>query len=339
MALRVANCNINATALFSLIPALAVQPNLRFLDVSNNPDLLSPESDALPLLRRYLPKMRELRKLALAHTGMSPDQAIALAEVLPEIPLLAHFSIVDNLQLSPSGKLAASSGAVEELAALYTALVAAIKVSKTIVRVDIDEPGADASSVIKMLAQRMLAYLLRNMEAGAVDWTLDALMSSREPAANPDPPPIKAAAADQDEEDDGPHSYDYDENGVWCEEEKYVVGGTGVVKALGVCLGNRSGNAHAQGLPPLQRSMSLNSLNMEPEEGPERANEMSKALLLRARTIKERIQPALHNAMHGQVEEIHHRTLRLCYPPFPFPDPRANYPPNRSSVVPRRNAA
>ena len=38
-----------------------------------------------------------------------------------------------------------------------------------------------------------------------------------------------------------------------------------------------------------------------------RAYDMSKALLYRARKIKERIQPALQKAARGEVDEIHHR--------------------------------
>jgi hypothetical protein len=82
-------------------------------------------------------------------------------------------------------------------------------------------------------------------------------------------------------------------------------------------LGRRLSSFSA-GFPTLQRvetDGSFGSFGVE-EEGSERANEMSKSLLMRARKIKERIQPALKKAAYGQVEEMHHRksnTLLLTY--------------------------
>lgn len=223
--------------------------------------------------------------------------------------MLAHFDITGNTMLLPTVPAADEmdeevldgGGSLEEGAALFTALVAAVKVSKTIVRVDTDDLGASTGDVIKALARRVLAYCLRNMEAGACDdWTIDM---------RTDPNPSTPTRDDEDDDE-------FDGHEEWDEEENYVVGGTGVVKALGVCLGNKP--VHFRGGPGLQRVDTGGSIgsfvSAEEEVGTERANEMAKSLLLRARKIKERIQPALRKATHGELEEVHHRKL----PYYPF---------------------
>jgi hypothetical protein len=255
---------------------------------------------------------------------MLPDHAIALSEILPDIPVLAHFDITGNPLLLPGSNKpsrhvnpnpSSGGGSLEEGAALFTALVAAVKVSKTIVRVDTDDPDPASGDVIKALSRRVVAYCLRNMEAGACgDWTLDVpIVLSRD----------RAKIGLDDDDDDDYETGDHDDRK---EEENYVVGGTGVVKALGVCLGNRPhlhrrSSSYSGGFPILQRvdtDGSIGSFGIE-EEGSERANEMSKSLLMRARKIKERIQPALKKASYGQVEEMHHRKSALhSLPPLVF---------------------
>lgn len=238
---------------------------------------------------------------------MTPDHAIALSEILPEIPMLAHFDITGNTALLPAPP---DEGGSEEGAALFTALVAAVKVSKTIVRVDTDDLGPETGDVVRALARRVLAYCLRNMEAGACDdWTIDMDVTAGSPVVA------------EDDDDD----VDFGGEG-WDEGEHYVVGGTGVVKALGVCLGNkpnvgrRASGGSVYGTPmggTLGRVESGGSVRSfmtaeEEEEGGERAGEMARSLLRRARRIKERIQPALRRACCGQVEEMQHRE----FPPF-----------------------
>ena len=214
-ALGLANCNLNAMSLTFLLPALRVLPNFRLLDLSHN-HLFSTQPDALPLLRRYLPKLRMLKKLQLAHTYMTPDHAIALSEILPEIKRLAHFNVLDNPLLVPAAvheENAAGdrSGSQEEGAALYTALVAAVKVSRSIVRMDIDEPGQGSGEVIKSLARKVVAYCLRNMENG------DICNGTSTPST-----PNSSQGEDSDDEDS------YGDEGA--EKDDLVVGGTGVVK-------------------------------------------------------------------------------------------------------------
>jgi len=312
--LRLSNCSLTPTSLSSLLPALATLPNLRKLNLSSNPLLFSVQPDSFQLLRRFLPRMSTLRSVDLANTSMTSDQAIALCEVLPDIRQLAYFRITEN-PLVRSGHAGMNEGSMEEGAALYTALVAAVKVSKTLVRVDVDEPDSAAGDVIHKLSKRLLAYCLRNMEAGATeeDWTVDTLAVPGGSFEAKHSPP-EDAVTDKDLEDEDHADYKYDENGVWQDEENYVVGGTGVVKALGVCLGNKPQHARANALanfPSLQRSETFSSFGSvgDDEAGQEKANEMSKVLLTRARNIKERIQPALRKGFAGDIEEMHHRRL------------------------------
>jgi hypothetical protein len=253
--------------------------------------------------------MHALRKIDLENTSMTSDHAIALCEILPEVKQLAYFNLSKN-PLVQSGYGKVDEGYMEEGAALYTALVTAVKVSQTIVRVDIDEPGLAAGNVIHGLAQRLLDYCLRNIEAGAIDedWTAKIPEISKETQHVPSPEecPLYGGWAHPELDDDQ----------IWKDEESYVVGGTGVVKALGVCLGNKPQHA-ARGAPTdlatLQRSAtnsSAGSLDGEDYES-EKANEMSKALFSRAQDIKQRIQPALRRGYSGELEEHQYKRLQF----------------------------
>lgn len=317
-ALSLSNCNLSPGSLSSLLPALATLPHFRWLDLSRNPLLFSAQPDSLTLLRRFLPKMKALRKIDLSNTFMTSDHAIALCEILPEVKQLAFIKLTDNplIQLTQTKM---SEGSMEEGAAVYTALVAAVKVSKTLVRVDVDEPGPDAGDVIHSLSKRLLSYCLRNMEAGATeeDWTIDTAAVSRERSEQKrSPVDLPVSAGDLEEEDRA--NDEYDEDGTWQDEDSYVVDGTGVVKALGVCLGNkphsaRTNNGLSSTFPSLTRTETGSSFasfgDDGSEAGQEKANEMSKALLRRARNIKARIQPALHKGYSDDTDEMHYRRL------------------------------
>ncbi|TGZ76647.1 RNI-like protein [Ascodesmis nigricans] len=328
-ALNLSNCNLTPSSLSSLLPALSQVTEFRWLDLSHNPLLFSIQPDALPLLRLFLPHLKSLRKLDLSNTSLTADHVIALCEVLPEAPALAYFAIADN-HLIPSGQTDMDQ---EEGAALYAALIVAVEVSKTIVRVDIDEPGPAASSVVRNLSKRLLAYCLKNIEAGAAGWDFGeslgfALANSILSPTTPHPDMDDEVRKDDEERhnsalddlDKDDLDYEYDDRGIWRDEETYVVGGTGVVKALGVCLGNKPPPA-AGGVnqavidaatEPLARSTTASSFSgvaFDEVQSPEKAKEMSKALLARARKIKMKIQPALRKSYSGEEEEFHHRRL------------------------------
>ena len=157
---------------------------------------------------------------------MTPDHAIALCEILPDVKNLAHFNIVDNPLLVPSTQyndptLDAMNreGSEEEGAALYTALAAAVKVSRSIVRMDIDAPPPDSGDVIKGLARKVVAFCLRNLEATEV------YQGKPLPAYPEDGDIPKSESGPDDSESDDD---DDDENAE--RKDHLVVGGTGVVK-------------------------------------------------------------------------------------------------------------
>lgn len=57
---------------------------------------------------------------------------------------------------------------------MYASLIAAVRVSKTIVSIDIDVPTAEAGEITQALAKQLVAYSLRNL----VSYLLSFLMCS-----------------------------------------------------------------------------------------------------------------------------------------------------------------
>lgn len=278
MALSLADCSLAPTDIHPLLHALVSMPNLLFVDLSHNPDLFSSQPDALSSLRRYLPKMPSLKRIHLANVDLSPDHAIALAEVLPECPRLCHINILENPQIA---KLASATdpASQEEACAVYASLMAATRVSRTLIAVDIEVPSAESNEVVKALASQIVAYSLRNL--GAMEELGDS-SPDRLPDV-PIPEVLQHLVGGTDEVDDGS-----------APDEDYVIGGTGVVKALGVCLGNV--DQHHPELGDLSRPSSGRSTprpRMSTSIGSKKARDMSKNLLGSARNIRARIQMAL----------------------------------------------
>lgn len=235
--------------------------------------------------------MPMLRRIHLADVSMTPEQAIALAEILPDTPCLAHVNIMENPKVAA---LATAMGEAnqEEACALYASLMAAARVSKTIVCIDIEVPSNDSSEVVKALAKQVVAYCLWNMERGAVAEISEAV----NPATDTDGTEKGVAIPDvllhlvghaegspdvHDEEDPAP-------------DEDYVIGGTGVVKALGICLLNLGNDARRtnSGRSTPDASHSRPSTPPGAVSGG-KAKQMSKNLLGSARRIRSRLQPAL----------------------------------------------
>lgn len=278
MALSLADCSLAPTDIHPLLHALVSMPNLLFVDLSHNPDLFSSQPDALSSLRRYLPKMPSLKRIHLANVDLSPDHAIALAEVLPECPRLCHINILENPQIA---KLASATdpASQEEACAVYASLMAATRVSRTLIAVDIEVPSAESNEVVKALASQIVAYSLRNL--GAMEELGDS-SPDRLPDV-PIPEVLQHLVGGTDEVDDGS-----------APDEDYVIGGTGVVKALGVCLGNV--DQHHPELGDLSRPSSGRLTprpRMSTSIGSKKARDMSKNLLGSARNIRARIQMAL----------------------------------------------
>ncbi|KAI9792728.1 MAG: hypothetical protein M1816_001827 [Peltula sp. TS41687] len=309
-ALSLSDCNLIPSSLSHLFPALVSLPNFRFIDLSHNQQLFSTQPNALGLLRKYLPQLRQLKRIHLEDSALSSEHAIALAEILPEVPSLAHLSILENSQLSTLAS-AQDDASQEEACALYASMMAAVKVSKTIICIDIDVPSPDSCEVVKALAKQVVAYCLRNMERGPVaeyDSTTEVQGGGEKQVDVPDVLLHIVGQVEGYPQDLG----DVDEP---APDHDYVIGGTGVVKALGVCLGNNSndsrrwsGEVSAVGsgtATPKARSFKGEGL------GKGKAKEMSKNLLGSARKIRARLQPALIRESKTGDEMSYRRLLFL----------------------------
>jgi hypothetical protein len=288
-ALSLADCSLTATAICPLLQAFTHLPNFRFVDLSHNTGLFSTQPDALSMLRRYLPKMPWLKRIHLEDVDLSPDHAIALAEILPECPNLCHFNILDNPRIA-SLSSATDPASQEEACAVYASLMAAVRVSRTIIAVDIEIPSATSNEVVKALASQIVAYSLRNLEQKAIEEELPGptdLSAARPQAPVPVPDVLQHLVGHvdgaEDAEDDEP-----------APDEDYVIGGTGVVKALGVCLGNVDHHSSELGDPSNPASGASTPIpRINSQMASKKPRDMSKNLLGSARNIRARIQPAL----------------------------------------------
>lgn len=293
-ALSLADCNLTASSLYSLFPALVRLPNFRFIDLSHNRDLFALQPNALGLLRKYIPQLPVLKRIHLADVAMSSDHAIALAEILPESHSLAHLNILENERLSALASATDEAGQ-EEACALYASLMAAVRVSDTLVCIDIDVPSQDSSEVVKALAKQVVAYSLRNMEHGPV---AEAYATAAAAIADPHGGEEHVVVPDVllhlvGHIDGFPDKPEYQDP---APDNDYIVGGTGVVKALGVVLGDKGADSRRfsrdEAATDSGSATPKHSLHgAEVTKG--KAKEMSKNLLESARKIRGRLQPAL----------------------------------------------
>ena len=292
-ALSLADCNLDTATLKILFPALVQLPNFRFIDLSHNRQLFATQPTALDLLRKYLPRFPIIKRIHLQDVAMTSEHAIALAEVLPEIRNLAHLNILENHLLSPLAS-AKDEASQEEACALYASLMAAVRVSHSIICIDIDVPSADSGEVVKALAKQVVAYSLRNLErlpiTEANGSAVAAITDPHGGEKNVTVPDVLLHLVGHVE--GFPENHDNDDP---APDDDYIVGGTGVVKALGVCL-----NKLGEGRRKSRDATSGESGTVTPQavlQGDEvntgKAKEMSKNLLGSARKIRARLQPAL----------------------------------------------
>ncbi|RDW76699.1 putative cell wall biogenesis protein Mhp1 [Aspergillus mulundensis] len=285
-ALSLADCSLTPSTIYPLLQAFTHLPNIRFIDFSHNPALFSTQPDALSTLRRFLPKMPNLKRIHLADVNLSSDHTIALAEIIPECPSLSHLSILENPAIVALAS-ATDPEAQEEACAVYASLLAAVRVSRTIIAVDIEDPSAENNEVVKALASQIVAYCLHNLEGGALEAELSGNIDPSQPRTAVPIPEILQHIVGNGTADEG-----VDEDDELAPDEDYVIGGTGVVKALGVCLGNLdqhmpgdvSGPPSGTTTPRHRKSRSLAA---------KRPRDMSKNLLDSARGIRSRIESAL----------------------------------------------
>ncbi|KAL8779240.1 MAG: hypothetical protein Q9194_001541 [Teloschistes cf. exilis] len=298
-ALSLADCKLSPASLDILLPALVRLPNFRFIDLSHNRDLFALSPNALGLLRKYLPQLPIIKRIHLMDVAMTSEHAIALAEILPEIHTLAHLNILENHLISGLASAKDEAGQ-EEACALYASLMAAVRVSKTIVCIDIEVPTEESSEIVRALAKQVVAYSLRNMERFPLtegsDTAIAALAGPHGGEKHVSVPDVLLHLVGH--VDGVPENHDADEP---APDDDYIVGGTGVVKALGICLNRAADQRQSSGdLSPARDSGTVTPTRrvlQEHEVTKGKAKEMSKNLLGSARKIRARLQPALVREM------------------------------------------
>ncbi|KAM5352207.1 hypothetical protein ACJ41O_004930 [Fusarium nematophilum] len=310
-AMGLASCNLTPSSLCKVLPTLVKLKDLRFIDLSQNPALFQSTPSAVGLLRRYLPKMMALKRIHLEDVQMTPEQAIALVEVLPEVRALAHINLTNNAELVKLAD-ARTEEAQEEACALYASLLAAARVSKSLICVDIEVPSEHSGEIVKAMAKQVVAYCLRNMErlpdtdaGAAVAWTLAENNIDGGDSKLPPYPDVLAHLVGHDvlDQDD-----DLDDNSS-APDEDYVIGGTGVVKALACCLKNRGDESRRQSgefIREVENGVSSPAAALSTGG---KAKDMSKHLLMGARKIRHRLQPALTKARANPGDEQNLRRL------------------------------
>ncbi|KAH0172068.1 RNI-like protein, partial [Aureobasidium melanogenum] len=309
--LSLAGCNLDTGSLRGLLPTLTTLQNFRFIDISHNRSLFVGDACAIQLLRKYLPKLDNLKRLHLVDVGLSVKQAISLAEVLPEGVSLAHLTILENPQLTALSQ-ATDEDSQEEACALYASLCAAARVSKSIVCIDVDVPGPGQSEVVKALAKQIVAYCLRNMDRTMAQSSLlpAATMLSKqhgvEDARQAPLPDVLVHLVGHLDEDQLSDASD-DET---APDDDYIVGGNGIIKALEYFLGqDRSDQRYA--------SISLSGTTTPRDIGDPaqseikrrgKAKEVSRNLLDSARKLRNRLKPALAKEF-AAGDELNYRRL------------------------------
>jgi len=287
-AVSLSDCNLTPSDLNGIFPTLADLPNFRFLDLSHNHGLFSSNPNAVPILRKHLPKMIALRRIHLADVEMSSDDLIAIAEILPECPALAHVNVIENHPLTEIMN-AKDEASQEEACALFASLMVAARVSKTMVAIEIEVPSADSSEVVRALASQVVAYTLRNMERNTLN---DYGLPETNALPEKDAPEVLLHLVG--------HMEGYSENHDNDEpapDEDYLIASTGVVKALRVFLatdqpsreGSRNLSPTASGTVTPKQS-GTPSLKPRTQRKPK---DVSLELCGSARKIRMRLRPAL----------------------------------------------
>lgn len=299
-ALSLRDCNLTPESIWKLFPALVKLKNFRFIDLSQNHELFERDPSAISLLRRYLPKMPILKRIHLTDVSMTPEQAIALAEILPDTPSLAHVNLLENPKLFALAN-AKDEANQEEACALYASLMAAVRVSKTLICIDIEVPSNDSSEVVKALAKQVVAYCLYNMERGPVAEISETSSAAAENSGVKEVTVPDVLLHLVGRHNEGPYEGDDDDDDEPAPDDDYVIGGTGVVKALGICLRNRGNDSRR---PSADRTFSSDiSVSETPNASGGKAKQMSKNLLGSARNIRARLQPALVKESRGDQNQ------------------------------------
>lgn len=320
-ALGLAGCGLTPSSLCKILPALIKLKDFRFIDLSHNHALFESTPSAVGLLRRYvtprrpcgsssltvsryIPKMVALRRIHLEDVEMTAEQTIALVEIVPESPSLAHISIRGNSELLKLAD-AQTEEAQEEACALYASLLSAARVSRSIICVDIEVPSDKSGEIVKAMAKQVVAYCLRNMERfHDADVVLSEPQQGEPDDKLPPYPDVLVHLVGHDVLDGNESGDDGS-----APDEDYVIGGTGVVKALTCCLQNRGDESRRQS-GEFIRDVENGVASPRPAlTTGGKAKDMSKHLLASARKIQLRLQPALSKARAHPEDEMGLRKL------------------------------
>ncbi|KAF1849420.1 RNI-like protein [Cucurbitaria berberidis CBS 394.84] len=294
-ALCLQDTGLTPESLKILFPALISLPSFRFLDLSHNSDLFV-QPMSLCLLRKYMPQFKELKRLHLMDVDMKPEDAIAIAEILPDCPHIAHISFLENPEIS---RVVTSTDeeTQEEAAALYASLTLAAKLSHSLICVDVDVPAPEMDEVVKALAKQVVAYCLRNIES--INEVPELHLAPKEVEL----PHILKHLVGRDD------SYYKDDSAPPAPDTDYIVSGTGIAKALSYCLSHKATDLRRVSQPASGTS-TPRSRAQDPEE-PSKARAMSKDLLETARNTRSRIQPALAREAKSGNDTGYRRLLFL----------------------------
>ncbi|EXJ83074.1 hypothetical protein A1O1_06692 [Capronia coronata CBS 617.96] len=283
-AISLSDCNLTPTDMDSILSPFTRLTNLKFVDFSRNRALFDSNPNAVSIFRKFLPKMTPLRRIHLVDVGLTPDHVIALAEILPDCPSLAHISILDNGPLIHAMN-SKEEGAQEEACAFFASLMTAVRVSETIVAVEVEVPSADSSEVVKALASQVVAYSLRNMERT----TLDEVGVKPSGLAGKDAPEVLLHLVGHME--GYSTSIDKDEP---APDEDYMIASTGIVKCLDVFLGSRDGSSrqHSRNISPSASGTATPRQDIR-QPSISKPRDVSLELCESARKIRARLRPAL----------------------------------------------
>jgi hypothetical protein len=238
---------------------------------------------------------------------MTSEQAIALAEIMPEVPGLAHISFMENPDISRLTEATTEEGQ-EEACALFASLLAATRLSSSLVCVDIEVPTEKSSDLVKALAKQVVAYCLRNLECLPVsELAAAAVVQTGLSSVPPEPefPDVIQHLVGHDVFDPIDADSDVDS----APDDDYVIGGTGIVKALNCCLKNR-GDESRRPSGEFNRDVETGIITPSRTKVPAgKAKDMSKHLLLSARKIRLRLQPAIIKARAASADTHAYREL------------------------------
>ena len=246
-----------------------------------------------------MPQFKELKRIHLMNVDMKPEDAIAIAEILPDCPHIAHINILENPEIT---RVASSTDeeTQEEAAALYASLTLAAKLSKSLICVDVDIPAPEQGEVIKALAKQVVAYCLRNIES------INEVPELRAAPKEVEVPDILLHFVGTEDNykgtDDVSNAADND----------YIVGGTGIAKALSYCLSHKENDLRRVSVPASGTSTPRSRNRVPVLEEPSKARAMSKDLLETARNTRSRIQPALIREAKSD-NDLNYRKLHHLY--------------------------